>query len=207
MAPSGAGVRGPGRRRLAEGPALDRQRLIEALVRLASSEGVAALNMRRVASELGVSPRLLYHFVNDKEQMLDLLGDAILDRDRPDLSSPDWAVRLRAIAAMVRRAFSGYPGLPAAILARSLTRVGSVHAIRLREEIFRALAQAGLSQQQADQAYVTFCALVLGGMVIVEQADTDGGRDLLIPRAAVERSLEAGLELLLFGIGRAAKAA
>ena len=47
------------RRRLDEGPALDRTRLVGALMKIARSEGVAAINMRRVAKELGVSARLL----------------------------------------------------------------------------------------------------------------------------------------------------
>src|SRR3546814_11509708 len=44
-----------GRRRLDEGPALDRQRLTANLIALARTEGVGAINMRREARELGVA--------------------------------------------------------------------------------------------------------------------------------------------------------
>lgn len=202
---SAPSTRGPGRRRLEEGPALDQTRLVEALVRLTRAEGVAALNMRRVAAELGVSPRLLYHFVRDKEDMLDLLGEAIIARNMPDITEPDWRQRLRNIAAGVRAAYAGYAGLPAAILARSLSRVDRVHARSLHGAVFAALAQAGLSAEKADEAYITFAALVLGGMVMVENID-ERANDLVVARDGIERRLEMGIELLLFGIDRASHA-
>src|SRR3546814_1631608 len=43
----------------------------------ARTEGVEALNMRRVARELGVSARLLYHHVRNKDEMVELLADEI----------------------------------------------------------------------------------------------------------------------------------
>jgi AcrR family transcriptional regulator len=194
--------RKPGRRPIEQGPVLDRQRLLAALLQLGGTEGVAALNMRRVAAELGVSTRLLYHFVRDKDDMLELLGEAILERHMPDLAHPDWRDRLRAIAAAVRTAFAGYPGLPAAILARALNRIDRPCALALRQALFAAFAQAGLPQARADAAYVNFAALVLGGMVMLENAT---GADLLVARDHVRRSLHSGIELLLIGIERAAQ--
>jgi TetR/AcrR family tetracycline transcriptional repressor len=197
-----AAPRRPGRRPLQEGPALDRERLLTALLELGRIEGVGALNMRRVAAELGVSTRLLYHFVRDKDEMLDLLADAILERNMPDLSDPDWRGRLRAIATTVRTACAGYPGLPAAILARALDRVDRPCAVTLRRTLFAAFAEAGLPPARAEAAYVNYAALVLGGMILLENAR---GADLLVARERVQQSLESGLELLLFGIDLAAR--
>jgi hypothetical protein len=83
--------------------------------------------------------------------------------------------------------------------------VDRVHARSLHGAVFAALAQAGLSAEKADEAYITFAALVLGGMVMVENID-ERANDLVVARDGIERRLEMGIELLLFGIDRASHA-
>jgi TetR/AcrR family tetracycline transcriptional repressor len=192
-----------GRPASGEGPALDRDRLIERLLILARDEGIASLNMRRVAGAFGVSPRLLYHHVRDKEEMLDLLGDAIVARNPPDLSSPDWEARLRSIAKTGFEGYRLYPGLPAAILSRTLRRLDLPHAAALREAIFVALADAGLTPEQADEGYVLFSLITLGSLMMVENIDAPGP-ELVVDEQKVRASLDMGIELLLFGIKRLA---
>jgi AcrR family transcriptional regulator len=94
-----------GRRRLDEGPALDRDRLIATLLTIVEREGLAAINMRRVARDLDVSPRLIYHHIRDKETMLVTLFDQILARHMPKLDGLDWQETLRAVAATAPQAY------------------------------------------------------------------------------------------------------
>jgi len=197
------GKRRRGRRRLEDGPALDRERLVAALLKLAHEEGASALNMRRVAVELEVSPRLLYLHVRDKEEMLELLGDAIIARNMPDLTERDWKARLRTLAASARKTFSHYPGLPAAILARSLNRADRPYTQTMRGAVFTALDDAGLAPDEAAEAYINFATLVLGSLVMVENI-AQSSDALFVDRDHIERSLDKGIELLLFGIDRAA---
>src|SRR3546814_7236553 len=107
-APPSAGKPRRGRRRLDEGPALDRQRLTATLIALARTEGVEALNMRRVARELGVSARLLYHHVRNMDEMVELIADEITGLAQPDLEHDDWEQRLRSVVTNARRAYQQF---------------------------------------------------------------------------------------------------
>jgi AcrR family transcriptional regulator len=67
-------------------PGLTLQRVVDAAVRVAESEGLAAVSMSRVAAELGASTMSLYRYVAAKDELLDLMADAAAG---PPLSPPD----------------------------------------------------------------------------------------------------------------------
>lgn len=58
-------------------PALTLERIVTAAVELADREGLAALSMRRVATELGVGTMSLYRHVPGKGELLDLMLDHV----------------------------------------------------------------------------------------------------------------------------------
>ena len=57
-------------------PGLSLPRIVEAGVRVAAAEGLAAVSMSRVAAELGASTMSLYRYVSAKDELLDLMVDA-----------------------------------------------------------------------------------------------------------------------------------
>ena len=187
-----------------EGPALDHERLTTALLTIVEREGLGAINMRRVAADLGVSPRLIYHHVRDKETMLVNLFDEILARHMPALDGLGWEAVLREIAATARRAYARYPGVAAAVLARSVNAVIQPHAKIIREAVLAALADAGLDHDQVETAYVQFSVFILGSLVLRENIDR-GDEQLALTRGRIERSLEMGLDMFLAGIRHIAK--
>jgi AcrR family transcriptional regulator len=193
-----------GRRRLDEGPALDREKIVAVLVAIAHAEGLDAINMRRVAADLGVSPRLLYHHVRDKDEMIDILSDAIVARNLPDLSPRNWETRLCNIIRAVRAAFADFPGVPAAVLAHAASTLKQPNALKVREGVLQALHDAGLSPENVEIAYVQFSVTLLGSLVLTENLDAEEGH-LAIDRARVERGVDLGLELLMYGIRRLAE--
>ncbi len=184
-----------------EGPALDRDRMVTALLTIAEREGLAAINMRRVASDLGVSPRLIYHHVRDKEEMLVTLFDEILARHMPDFDGLNWEETLRAVTATARRAYSRYPGVAAAILARAVNASVQPHAATIREAVMGALREAGLGPHQVDAVYVQFSVITLGNLVLLENLDRSD-KELAITRDHIEESIETGLNLLISVIRR-----
>ncbi|MVO86132.1 TetR family transcriptional regulator [Streptomyces sp. p1417] len=54
-------------------PALTLERITEAAVRLADAEGIAAVSMRRLSTELGAGTMSLYRYVPGKAELLDLM--------------------------------------------------------------------------------------------------------------------------------------
>ena len=69
-------------------PGLSLERIVEAGVKVAVSEGLGAVSMSRVAAELGASTMSLYRYVAAKDELLALMMDAALGPP-PDDIVPD----------------------------------------------------------------------------------------------------------------------
>jgi len=67
-------------------PGLSLDRIVRAGVGLAASEGLAAMSMGRIASELGAGTMALYRYVANKDELLALMVDAAFDA--PPAASP-----------------------------------------------------------------------------------------------------------------------
>jgi AcrR family transcriptional regulator len=64
----------PGSRR----PRHTREQIANAALAIADSEGFEAVSMRRVARELGAGTMTLYHYIRTKDELIDLMHDAIM---------------------------------------------------------------------------------------------------------------------------------
>ncbi len=93
---AGRDQRGRGRNRLA--PALSRAEIVDAAIAIADSEGSAAISMRRIAQVLRAGTMSLYWHVANKEQLLDLMLDALLGEVEVPEPSGDWRADLRTQA-------------------------------------------------------------------------------------------------------------
>ncbi|TQM46162.1 TetR/AcrR family transcriptional regulator [Pseudonocardia cypriaca] len=93
-------------------PEHDRARISAAAVALADADGLAAVSMRRIASVLGTGPASLYRYVDSRDELLELMADAVageLDLSRPP--SGDWRADLVALAHQLRDAYRRHPWL------------------------------------------------------------------------------------------------
>jgi AcrR family transcriptional regulator len=94
------------------GRPLDVDTIVETALRIADEEGVDAVSMRRIASELRVGTMSLYHHVADKEELIELMADATsAELIVPGEILGDWREALRAIAHRTRDAFLRHPWL------------------------------------------------------------------------------------------------
>ena len=81
------------RRRPRKGPkpGLDLERIVSAAVEVAAAEGIEAVSMSRVATELGSSAMSLYRYVAAKDELLALMVDAAFDAPvAPAPPGEDW---------------------------------------------------------------------------------------------------------------------
>src|ERR1700735_3371954 len=98
---------------------LDRTRIVRAALRVADAEGLAALTMRRVATELGTGAMSLYRHVPGKEALVSLMIDEALGEDvLPDQPSGDWRGDLRMVASMMWDFIQRHPWYPEAVMER-----------------------------------------------------------------------------------------
>jgi AcrR family transcriptional regulator len=87
-----------------------RHEIVAAAVRIADAEGVEAVSMRRLADELGVATMTPYTHVESKDELIDLMRDAVAaEMILPEPIPADWRAALRAIAHKTKGAFEAHP--------------------------------------------------------------------------------------------------
>ena len=138
---------------------LTRERLAAAALTVLEREGLAGLSMRKVAAEAGVQAASLYWHVRDKEELLDLLADAVIADAVPPPRTGDWREqyleygrRYRALLLAKRDA--------AKVVAGRLTTGPRVLAV-LEDQLDR-LREAGFADADAAMASYLLSAYVQG---------------------------------------------
>ncbi|MEA5360447.1 TetR/AcrR family transcriptional regulator C-terminal domain-containing protein [Amycolatopsis sp., V23-08] len=81
---------------------LSRDRIVRAAIVLADADGLDAVSLRKVATALDVGPMRLYGYIDSKEELLDLMVDAVYAEIRP--AGDGWREVLRSHAEATRRA-------------------------------------------------------------------------------------------------------
>ena len=80
-------------------------------IRVADAEGADAVSMRRIARELNAGTMSLYWHIVSKEELLDLMLDAVQgDRENPEPSG-DWRRDMREAARAIRQTLHEHPWL------------------------------------------------------------------------------------------------
>jgi AcrR family transcriptional regulator len=102
---------------------LSHERIVEAAVTIADAEGLGAVTMSKVATALGFTTMALYRYVTAKDDLLQLMADAVAgevlfdsDRSLPDgrhegEADDDWRTQLRRFAAQLRGVYRDHPWL------------------------------------------------------------------------------------------------
>lgn len=140
-------------------PPLTRQRVVAAACELVEAEGLGALNMRRVADEFGVTAMSLYRYVHDKDELVDAVLDALLDRNPVPAVRGDWRRRVRALMEWLREELERHPDVLALRLRRPLLSPG---ALKLTESVMAALVDGGFEPEHAARAYRALFAYTFG---------------------------------------------
>ena len=82
---------------------LSRDRIMQGALAVADAGGLAALTIRSLAKELGVKPMAVYHYVANKDEILDGLVDLVFGEiELPDRPTVRGATR--SLAGWARRA-------------------------------------------------------------------------------------------------------
>ena len=90
-------------------PGLSLQRIVDAGVRVAEADGLAAVSMSRVAAELGASAMSLYRYVSAKDELLDLMVDTACGPPPPPQPGQHWRDGLTQWAWGLRTAYYRHP--------------------------------------------------------------------------------------------------
>ena len=142
--------------------------VVAAAIALADAEGLTAVSMRRLASELGVATMALYRHVRSRDELVVLMVDEMMGRTPPpDPPSPGWRARLEAIARLQWATYRSHPWLaPAIAVTRpQVAPRGMAHT----EYALRALDGLGLDRSTRAHAAIALIAYVRGMAVSFEE--------------------------------------
>lgn len=182
-----------------------RDDVVETALRILDEFGLADLSMRRLAGVLDVQPSALYWHVPNKQTLLALVADQIIERAAPVETSDAWQARTLAEAIAIRDALLAYRDgaeVVSSTLALGLGAAGALERIRV------GIDQAGFESEIARVAAESILFLVLGQVWHEQQrmqADSLG-----VVAASVEAkpsdaanqvdSFEFGIQLILDGL-------
>jgi AcrR family transcriptional regulator len=142
-------MRGEEQRRAASDAALSKERVVAEAMRLADSEGVDGLSMRRLAGVLGAGAMSLYHYVASKDELLDAMTDVVFEEIELPPDGNDWQSSMRRRAVSARQVLARHPW--AIGLMDSRTSPGPAN-LRHHEAVTACLRKAGFSVLMATHA-------------------------------------------------------
>ena len=93
---------------------LSREKIVGAAIAIADMDGLEAVSLRKVGASLEARPMRLYTYLSTKEELLDLMVDAVLGETYGETTSlpsaqSDWRDALRAFAHRTRQACRKHP--------------------------------------------------------------------------------------------------
>ena len=138
---------------------LTRARVLQAAVALAARDGIESLSMRKLADELGAGAMSLYHYVPNKDQLLDGMVDLVFaEIELPSLDD-DWKTAMRKRALSTREALARHPWAIGEMEGR--TSHGPSN-LALHDAVLGCLRGAGFSLEMTVHAYSVQDAYIYG---------------------------------------------
>ncbi|MFF3322941.1 TetR/AcrR family transcriptional regulator [Streptomyces sp. NPDC002889] len=144
-------------------PGLTLDRIVTAAVELADTEGLDAVSMRRLSTELGTGTMSLYRYVPGKAELLDLMLDRVagipLDNEEYAPESDDWRDAVRAMARAHLGLYRAHPWLLK--VNQSRTVLGP-SALRGLESALEGLRGMGLRDPELISVIISVQSFVSG---------------------------------------------
>jgi AcrR family transcriptional regulator len=145
----------------AKGPRapLSKERVLQTAVALAVRDGLEALTMRKLAQELDAGAMSLYHYVPNKELLLDGMVDIVFGEIELPSTDVDWRTAMRRRAISTREVLNRHRW--AVGLMESRTTPGP-SSLRVHDAVLGCLRRAGFSIEETIQAYSVQDAYIYG---------------------------------------------
>ncbi|HET6692826.1 TetR/AcrR family transcriptional regulator [Nocardioides sp.] len=127
-------------------PQLSVRLIVDTAIRVADADGLEALSMRRVASELGVGTMSLYRYVPGKAELLDLMLDRVNEPPEDCTSlGDDWRTAMETMARGLWTLYTEHKWLPWVDQSRPVLGPNAMASFELA---LAALAGTGFSDQE-----------------------------------------------------------
>jgi AcrR family transcriptional regulator len=138
---------------------LSRERVLQTAVALAARDGIDSLSMRRLADELGAGAMSLYHYVPNKEELLDGMVDIVFSEIELPPADVDWKTALRRRAIATREVLNRHRWAVGLMESRATPGPAS---FRVHDAVLGYLREGGFSIEMTIQAYSVLDAYMYG---------------------------------------------
>ncbi|WP_424981581.1 TetR/AcrR family transcriptional regulator [Maritalea sp. S77] len=129
---------------------LSRKLIVEKALSIVRGEGLNALTMRRVATDLNTGAMSLYRHVSDRDDLLLSMMDHVATGIEQPTKQSDHRAEILAIMLTLHRTFRDDPWVVNVLLFEGR---GSLKILPLLERLFSALAQLGCDTRLAIEYY------------------------------------------------------
>jgi AcrR family transcriptional regulator len=137
----------------------DRAAIVAAATDLADTQGLDAVSIRRVAAALQTRPMDLYGYFARKDELIDLMVDAVMGNDLQFEIRGDWRDDLRSLAHGLRAMILRHPWM--AVPSTGLRNFGP-NAAQCHEQVLSAIDGLGLEIDEMLVMVETLHAFVRG---------------------------------------------
>jgi TetR/AcrR family transcriptional regulator, tetracycline repressor protein len=165
---------------------LTRQAIVDQALRIGDAEGLEAVSVRRLATDLDVTPMALYRHVKDKQDLINAMYEAIVegfDLKAGVKPSMKWTNQLRRSLMNVIAVHDRPVALPLAI---AYSGTGSPSIWRMYDDGLDILLRAGFGRRQAVVLNRLLSTLIAGYLMLFRQAPPPGAAELMLARKQFE---------------------
>jgi AcrR family transcriptional regulator len=151
------------RRPRREQPSLSREQIVAEAIRLLDAEGISALSMRRLGTQLGSVATAIYWHVTSKDELIELVVDEVFGEvEVPVIDDPaDWRTAAATLGRNWRSMILRHPWT-VAVLDEVVTCFHGPNMLQRSDDMLALFEKAGFELLEADLAGKTLISYVLG---------------------------------------------
>jgi AcrR family transcriptional regulator len=174
---------------------LSKERVLSAALDLADRHGFESLTMRKLAENLGVGAMSLYHYVPNKEVLLDGMVEIVFSEIEVPTTEMDWKLAMRRRAISVRDALLRHQWAVGLMEARLQPGPAS---LAHHNGVLGSLREAGFSMEMAVHANSVMDAYIYGFALQEKHLPFDTTEELAEIIEGQVRHVEEDLEMAEF---------
>lgn len=168
---------------------LSKVRILRAAMTLADEAGLEAVTMRKLGQELRVEAMSLYNHVANKDEILDLIVDAVVGEFAMPSDQTHWRAAVRHSALSAHAALLRHPWASRLLVVRS-NDIGPAH-MGYMDSVLGCLRRAGFSAAMTHRAYHALDFYLLG-YTFQQVSFSLAGQDLTDAAAGFLSRLDTG---------------
>lgn len=144
---------------IAERAPLSRDRVLDGAMAIADAGGIGSLTIRSLAQELGVKPMSVYHYVANKDEIIDGIVDRVYGEMELPAAEGDWRAEMHRRCTSAREVLGRHPWAIPLLQSRTAPGPATLHH---HDAVIACLRGAGLSVEMTAHALALVDSYVFG---------------------------------------------